>query len=96
MIADRGMDNEAQIVEIIQDMTSCVTRSKTFIKAITNPVHHLTKATMTRKSTPKWIGNKSSAGGASQDQKQIIGRRCRSRHRSETTATALLYEKVRE
>lgn len=54
MIADRGMDTEAQVLEIIRDMQS--NGSKLSIRDITNWFVNRHSADYDRKITTKWIG----------------------------------------
>jgi hypothetical protein len=57
MIAERGMDTEAQVLEIIRDMASSPYGNKLTIKDITSWFADRHFADYERKITTKWIGN---------------------------------------
>src|SRR6266852_4818221 len=57
MIADRGLDMEAQILEIIRDMRASPFETRLSIKEITSWMIDRHGTDYERKITSKWIGN---------------------------------------
>lgn len=56
MVADRGMDMEAQVLEVIRDLVSSTDNPKLSIKEITSWFVDRYGEDYDRKVTPKWIG----------------------------------------
>jgi hypothetical protein len=56
MVADRGMDSEAQVLEIIKDLAASPYQSKLSIKEITSRFIEQHGEDYERKATTKWIG----------------------------------------
>lgn len=57
LVADRGMDTEAQVLEVVRDLLAESSDGVVSVKEITNTFVDRNAGDYERKITPKWIGN---------------------------------------